>query len=202
MEGFSEKGKKVTFRSFIIILFLPTTEWRWCFCFKWWIMEMNARDKINKCEIMVIIAMVTKFPCTLESKGLWYSTIGQAWYHWPTAYLLTITLLWITFKWCIKTEKHFRINKGHLKRKRERSKKVSGRAAEVLFNKCYLLKFSLSPTLHSYWLETCSSFFTSFEAVFERQSGGTHPNTFWPITLHCQHIFVCGVQNSTGESTE
>lgn len=33
-------------------------------------MEMNATDKINRCEIMVIIAMVTKFPHALEMKGL------------------------------------------------------------------------------------------------------------------------------------
>lgn len=57
-------------------------------------MKMNVTDKINRCKIMVIIAMVTKFPYALESKGLWYSIIGKAQYHWLTASLLTITLLW------------------------------------------------------------------------------------------------------------
>lgn len=33
-------------------------------------MEMNATDKINRCKIMVIIAMVTKCPHALETKSL------------------------------------------------------------------------------------------------------------------------------------
>lgn len=41
-------------------------------------MEINSTDKINRCKIMVIIVMVTRYLYALKASSC---TVGQEWYH-------------------------------------------------------------------------------------------------------------------------
>ena len=41
-------------------------------------MEINSTDKINRCKIMVIIVMITRYLYALKASSY---TVGQKWYQ-------------------------------------------------------------------------------------------------------------------------